>query len=266
MKMRSLTGTWTKQLSGSAKLMKWLIDSVDGDLDEATLRERKLMKWLIDSDDEDEDEARKRKKETKRLEAAKKKEQSRAAKLGQVGAEVEGDGIADDMKLEDVQKKIKELAQLRGRKGVDKHDMFRQFEALLRVSEKFGPAEPLTILTLFISAEFDQTTGAFQAMHLPTWTTVLLHCKKMLELLYSDPAAAARNLNSDEDEDEDEEEEQVKQAPQVLNARNQTVSSLTAFLEKLEDEDDEADEEDEEEDEEEEQVKQAPQVLNARNQ
>ena len=85
------------------------------------------------------------------------------------------------MKLEDVQKKIKELAQLRGRKGVDKHDMFRQFEALLRVSEKFGAVEPLTILTLFISAEFDQTTGAFQAMHLPTWMTVLQHCKKMLE-------------------------------------------------------------------------------------
>ena len=68
------------------------------------------------------------------------------------------------MKLEDVQKKIKELAQLRGRKGVDKHDMFRQFEALLRVSEKFGAVEPLTILTLFISAEFDQTTGAFQVI------------------------------------------------------------------------------------------------------
>merc|ERR1719473_2392329 len=242
MKMRSLTGTWTKQLSGSAKLMKWLIDSVDGDLDEATLRERKLMKWLIDSDDEDEDEARKRKKETKRLEAAKKKEQSRAAKLGQVGAEVEGDGIADDMKLEDVQKKVKELAQLRGRKGVDKHDMFRQFEALLRVSEKFGPVEPLTILTLFISAEFDQTTGAFQAMHLPTWMTVLQHCKKMLELLYSDPQAGARNLNSDEEEpeeeaDEDEEEEEEEERPPPpTNARSATVSSLTAFLEKLDDE------------------------------
>merc|ERR1719473_2212079 len=216
MKMRSLTGTWTKQLSGSAKLMKWLIDSVDGDLDEATLRERKLMKWLIDSDDEDEDEAKKDEKETKRLEAAKKKEQSRAAKLGQVGAEVEGDGIADDMKLEDVQKKVKELAQLRGRKGVDKHDMFRQFEALLRVSEKFGPVEPLTILTLFISAEFDQTTGAFQAMHLPTWMTVLTHCKKMLELLYSDPQEADEEAD---EEDEDEEDEERVVVPQASNAR-----------------------------------------------
>merc|ERR1719353_1227948 len=110
------------------------LQELDGDLDEATIRERKLMKWLIDSDDEDEDEARKRKKdekEAKRLETSKKKEQSRAAKLGQTTGEAEGDGIADDMKLEDVQKKIKELAQLRGRKGVDKHDMFRQFEALL---------------------------------------------------------------------------------------------------------------------------------------
>jgi translation initiation factor 3 subunit C len=225
-------------------------EELDGDLDEATMRERKLMKWLIDSDDEDEEEVRKRKKdekEAKRLEASKKKESSRAAKLGQVGTEVEGDGIGDDMKLEDVQKKIKELAQLRGRKGVDKHDMFRQFEALLRVSEKFGAVEPLTILTLFISAEFDQTTGAFQAMHLPTWTTVLQHCKKMLELLYSDPQAAARNLNSDEeepeeeaDEEDDEEEEEERPAqpaqPQATNARSLTVSSLTAFLEKLDDE------------------------------
>merc|ERR1719321_2297413 len=67
----------------------------------------------------------------------------------------------------------------------------------------------------------------------------------MLELLYSDPAAAARNLNSDDEEpdedaerseDEDEEEEEERPPPQVLNARNATVQSLTAFLEKLDDE------------------------------
>ena len=47
------------------------------------------------------------------------------------------------------------------------------------MAEKFGAAEQLTILQLFIAAQFDQTTGAFQAMHLPTWLTALGHCKHM---------------------------------------------------------------------------------------
>ena len=37
------------------------------------------------------------------------------------------------MKLEELQKKTKELAAQRGRKGVDKGDLFRQFDALLKV-------------------------------------------------------------------------------------------------------------------------------------
>lgn len=80
-------------------------------------------------------------------------------------------------------RKVKELAALRGRKGKDNRQILRQLEALSRLSLKFGPRVEIPILMQVIAAQFGLLRTMDDFMDTATWKSCASYLERITDVL-----------------------------------------------------------------------------------
>ena len=80
-------------------------------------------------------------------------------------------------------RKVKELAAQRGRKGKDNHQILRQLEALSRLALKFGPRVEIPILMQVIAAEFGLLRTMDDFMDTATWKSCAAYLERIADAL-----------------------------------------------------------------------------------
>jgi translation initiation factor 3 subunit C len=80
-------------------------------------------------------------------------------------------------------RRVKELAMQRGRKGKDHRQLLRELEALSRLSLQFGPRIEIPILMYVISAQFGLQRTLDDVMDTPTWKSCAAHLQRIADVL-----------------------------------------------------------------------------------
>ena len=80
-------------------------------------------------------------------------------------------------------RKVKEIASQRGRRGTDSRQLLRQLEGLSRLSMKFGPRVEVPILMFVISAQFGLQTKMDDYMETPTWRSCATYLERISEVI-----------------------------------------------------------------------------------
>jgi translation initiation factor 3 subunit C len=80
-------------------------------------------------------------------------------------------------------KKVQEIASLRGRKGTDSRFLLRQLEGLSRLSIQFGPRIEVPILMYVISAQFGLQRSIDDFMDSATWRTCASYLERITGVL-----------------------------------------------------------------------------------
>ncbi len=80
-------------------------------------------------------------------------------------------------------KKVKEIASSRGRRGTDPRMLVRQFEGLSRLSMKFGPRVEIPILMYVISAQFSLQRTMDDYMDTGTWRSCATYLKRISSVI-----------------------------------------------------------------------------------
>ncbi|CAD7968416.1 unnamed protein product [Amoebophrya sp. A120] len=174
--------------------------SEDSDMDEEMIRMRRRRRWLKTEADY---EAERREKEQRErvaalaaARAAKKKMQTDA---GHGKKQVEGkmkdaddairksedpDGKIHEIKTVDLLKKILDLVQVRGRKGLDRQTYLKKLDFYLNVvtTYKHGAAAQLFLLGQKVIFEFDSYSGAwFENLMLNRWENAMGLLREMFD-------------------------------------------------------------------------------------
>ena len=82
-----------------------------------------------------------------------------------------------------LQRKVQEVASLRGRKGKDNRQLLRELEALSRLSTKFGPRIEIPILMHVIAAQFGLQRTLDDYMDTSTWKTCASYLQRIASVL-----------------------------------------------------------------------------------
>lgn len=82
-------------------------------------------------------------------------------------------------------RKVKELAAQRGRKGKDNRQVLRELEALMRLSLQFGPRVEIPILMHVISAQFGLQRTLDDYMDTATWRACASYLQRIAEVVES---------------------------------------------------------------------------------
>jgi len=207
-------------------------DDSEEDLDEEAAREKKMLRWLITADKQARAEKKVADVQAAGARSTKKPTKTPKAKPGR-GV----DSRSDDKKKgqepeeyspEELTKKVTEIAQQRGRRGFDRKTYVDKLTELMAHASKQGPRPCLYIYSSMVSADFDNTGSAFQAMRLDLWNEALDKVNKMLPLLIeSQKAAGASDGDHVSDAGTDSEDP-------TTHGRLQDL--FVAFVEKLDDE------------------------------
>ncbi len=80
-------------------------------------------------------------------------------------------------------KKVKEIASSRGRRGTDSRMLVRQFEGLSRLSMKFGPRIEVPILMYVISAQFSLQRTMDDYMETATWRSCATYLERISSVI-----------------------------------------------------------------------------------
>jgi len=100
------------------------------------------------------------------------------------------------MSWRDVEKKLWQLDQGRGRRGSEPQQQASELTGLLRIveacPERFGPQELLAVLDQLLRAHLLAHCGAFRRMHPDSWRKVLGVVQRILNLLLAHPDVGPR--------------------------------------------------------------------------
>lgn len=80
-------------------------------------------------------------------------------------------------------RRVKEIAAQRGRRGKDNRQLLRQLEALSRLSLKFGPRVEIPILMYVISAQFSLLRNMDDCMETSTWKSCAAYLTRIANIL-----------------------------------------------------------------------------------
>lgn len=80
-------------------------------------------------------------------------------------------------------RKVRELAAQRGRKGKDSRQLLRELEAMSRLSTKFGPRIEIPILMYVISAQFGTVRTLDDYMDVLTWKACATYLERIADVL-----------------------------------------------------------------------------------
>eukprot|EP00928_Gymnodinium_smaydae_P018047 TRINITY_DN16875_c0_g1_i1.p1 TRINITY_DN16875_c0_g1~~TRINITY_DN16875_c0_g1_i1.p1 ORF type:complete len:975 (-),score=334.59 TRINITY_DN16875_c0_g1_i1:63-2987(-) len=217
--------------SNSSSFKTGTDDNSDEEVDDETLRERKMLRWVI-TDEKKKKEAEKQAKmqDTKKDDKAKKSSSKSkpSSKNKKDDDEKKGSKKEEQQEYspEELLKKVNEIAQQRGRRGFDRAKYVGQLNALIPHAVKQGPRAQLHILTSLISADFDNTGGAFAPMRTDMWNQAIEKVTQMLPLL--------KQLHAEQSSDEASAKEEPSEDDPASYPRLQEL--YVAFIEKLDDE------------------------------
>jgi len=179
----------------------------DTDDDEETTRERKMLRWLITDEKKAklaqiEEERKKKEDETKKTKDKTKKIKKKDDDDGKSKLEKDTKNEYTPKELMD---KIKEITSTRGRRGFDKKDYIRKLTDLVEHAAKQGARTQLYLLTQMTATDFDNTSGAFDAMKIGTWNEARDKMERMFPLLKEsyDQLVAEGNAIADKNQDDD---------------------------------------------------------------
>eukprot|EP00934_Nitzschia_sp_Nitz4_P002267 Nitzschia sp. Nitz4//scaffold160_size51814//21287//25958//NITZ4_006910-RA/size51814-augustus-gene-0.70-mRNA-1//-1//CDS//3329537845//2267//frame0 len=85
-----------------------------------------------------------------------------------------------------VNRKVKEIASQRGRRGTDAKQMLRQLEGLSRLSMEFGPRVEIPILMYVVSAQFGLQRTIDDFMDTATWRSCASYLERISKVLVED--------------------------------------------------------------------------------
>lgn len=83
-------------------------------------------------------------------------------------------------------KKVKEIASQRGRRGTDSRQLLRQLEGLSRMSVQFGPRIEVPILMYVISAQFGLQRTMDDCMEAGTWRSCASYLERITKVVVED--------------------------------------------------------------------------------
>mmetsp|Transcript_52252 Transcript_52252/g.53233 ORF Transcript_52252/g.53233 Transcript_52252/m.53233 type:complete len:726 (-) Transcript_52252:47-2224(-) len=83
-------------------------------------------------------------------------------------------------------KKVREIASSRGRRGTDPRQLLRQFEGLSRLSMQFGPRVEVPILMYVISAQFSLQRTMDDYMDTATWRSCSTYLERISNVIVTD--------------------------------------------------------------------------------
>jgi len=222
--------------SGSENSKSWKSGSGSSDdenLDEDSAREKKMLRWVITPEialkragkaaDTTEwvDQAKARRGKNK----SKSTKEPKASKTNTETKET--DKKEKEYTPEELRQKVLEIAQMRGRRQYVRKDYMDKLQQLEEHAVKQGPRAQLYILTSMVSADFDNTGSAFEAMKINLWNDAREKVLRMLPLLKESHAVYEEEKAAGTEKDADDED--------VTNhMRSQEL--FIAFVEKLDDE------------------------------
>ncbi|KAF9180112.1 Translation initiation factor 3 subunit c [Haplosporangium sp. Z 767] len=136
-------------------------------------------------------------------------------------------GKSIEFTQENLFKKLREVADARGKKNTNREEQVRILEKLLVVANT--PYQKIRVLLGLISAQFDFAVGLSGYMNIPLWKKAEKYLNSLLTILESDHGYAVKeNVPEEDDSDKD-------RSPQ----NGETVfiqGSIIAFVERLDDE------------------------------
>jgi len=205
-------------------------DSSDDEAgDPEAIREKKMLRWLITPEvaAKNEKKALAKGDQTKEINERKGKDKKgRNKPIKEKTAQVKEPGAKEKEEFtpEELMKKVTEISQMRGKRQFVRKDYMEKLRLLEEHAVKQGARAQLHILTSMVSADFDGTGGAFDAMKISTWNAALVNVTKMLPLL----------IESHEDLKAGNVEELIDEDDPRSHARLQEL--FLAYVEKLDDE------------------------------
>ncbi|KAG0051029.1 Translation initiation factor 3 subunit c [Gryganskiella cystojenkinii] len=125
-------------------------------------------------------------------------------------------------------KKLREVADARGKKNTNREEQVRILEKLLNVSN--SPYQKIRVLLALISAQFDFATGISGYMTIPLWKSADKYLNQLLDILEKNQDYAVMENVPEEDEETDK--DRVPEKGETLFIQG----SLVAFIDRLDDE------------------------------
>eukprot|EP00927_Polykrikos_kofoidii_P025124 TRINITY_DN2263_c0_g1_i8.p1 TRINITY_DN2263_c0_g1~~TRINITY_DN2263_c0_g1_i8.p1 ORF type:complete len:807 (-),score=188.04 TRINITY_DN2263_c0_g1_i8:211-2535(-) len=196
-------------------------DDTDEEVDDDTQRERKMLRWLI-TDEKKKKMAEKVKDIKKDADRPAKPTTKKKIKGDYDRGETRKGDEPEEYSPESLMKKVTDIAQQRGRRGFDRTQYLDKLSSLLPHAAKEGHRATLNIMSSMVSADFDNTGGAFAPMRIDMWNVAIDRVNNMLPILIE-----AYDDESGKGIDEDPEDPRSYPRQQEL---------FVAFVEKLDDE------------------------------
>ncbi|KAF9539807.1 Translation initiation factor 3 subunit c [Mortierella hygrophila] len=137
-------------------------------------------------------------------------------------------GKAVELNQENIYKKLKEIADARGKKNTNREDQARILERLLAVAN--SPYQKIRVLLALISAQFDFPIGASGYMTIPLWKNADKYLNLLLTILEASPEYIVKEDVPEEDEETDKDRVPQNGEPVYIQG------SLVAFIDRLDDE------------------------------
>lgn len=184
--------------------------SDDEGSDEEAVREKKMMRWLITEEKKQKEDNIKKQRDAGKAEKQDKAVKSKHTRPSKKNREEKPDKHGDlkeqeELTPEELQKKVTEIAQQRGRRGFDRAAYMENLRHLMSHGAKFGPKAQLYILSCMVSADFDNTGGAFAPMRIDMWNQALEKVTSMVPLLVQAHAGLkADGIDPMKDDDADD--------------------------------------------------------------
>ncbi|KAG0285145.1 Translation initiation factor 3 subunit c [Linnemannia gamsii] len=136
-------------------------------------------------------------------------------------------GKSVEFNQENIYKKLKEVADARGKKNTNREDQVRILERLLVVAN--SPYQKIRVLLALTSAQFDFAIGASGYMSIPLWKNADKYLNSLLTLLEANPDYI---IKEDVPEVEETDKDLVPQNGEPVYIQG----SLVAFIDRLDDE------------------------------
>ena len=244
--------------SGSDSDSDWSSDSDSSSESESDSDDDGANRWAaggVDTKDvkrqakKDEINLKKAERHARKVEKAKteKKEKKEKKKEGKTGKN-KGIEITEDMKWPDINKKLQEVYEARGRKGFDRQKHIDDLQKLADLAAPIGASEHMTVLQHLIYANFDASRGAFTTIPIPIWDSAYVQVFKCLEIKAEHPEAIfITEANAEEETEQERAEQEMVDDEDVVEAEGterviskddhaRAVQTIAAFVERLDDE------------------------------
>jgi translation initiation factor 3 subunit C len=157
-------------------------DDDDGSVDDAYAELKGRARWLKKNTVAKE-KVVKNKDERAKLRADQKLASAAAAALNEAVTATKSILPEETLTPSVMNRKVRELAAQRGRRGKDNRQLLRELEALSRLSLKFGPRVEIPILMYVISAQFGLQRTMDDYMETSTWRSCAAYLQRIAAVL-----------------------------------------------------------------------------------